>query len=222
VCGMLNEEKYLRALKDSIVNMDFDGVIQAAQHAMDGGVAPLKAITDGMAVGMSIVGEKFEKGEFFLSELIVAGAVMKEGMNVIDPYVQGGGAAVRGKVIVATVEGDNHDIGKSIVTTLLVARGFEVVDLGIDVASETIVCAVEEHQPDILGLSALLTVTMPKMEEVINALQAAGLRDNVKVIVGGTPVTAEFAARIGADYCAVNAVEGVEKCVAWVTPEDEG
>lgn len=217
----MTKDKYLSALKDSIVNMDFDGVIRAAKHAMDAGVAPIKAITDGMAVGMSVVGEKFEKGEYFLSELIVAGAVMREGMAIINPYVQGGGAEVRGKVIMATVEGDNHDIGKSIVTTLLVARGFDVVDLGIDVASEKIVWAVKEHQPDILGLSALLTVTMPQMGEVVDALKAAGLRENVKVIVGGTPVTSEFAESIGADYCAVNAVEGVEKCVAWVSTEDE-
>lgn len=147
---------------------------------------------------------------------------MKEGMAIINPYVQGEGVEVRGKVVLATVEGDNHDIGKSIVTTLLVARGFEVVDLGIDVASEKIVDAVKKHQPDILGLSALLTVTMPKMGEVVEALKAAGLRENVKVIVGGTPVTSEFAESIGADHCAANAVEGVEKCVAWVSTADEG
>jgi corrinoid protein of di/trimethylamine methyltransferase len=215
------DDKYLLALKVSVVNLDFDGIVTAAKEAMDAGVNPLTAITEGMAAGMSIVGDRFEKGEYFLAELVVAGAVMNDGMAIINPYITGSETEVREKVVMATVEGDNHDIGKTIVTTLLTANGIDVVDLGIDVPTQKIVDAVKEHEPSILGLSALLTVTMPKMGEVIEALQAAGLRERVKVIVGGTPVTPDFAESIGADYCATDAVEGVEKCVEWVTPKEE-
>jgi len=209
------EEKYLIALKESILNLDYTGVVKAAREAMDAGVDPLRAITDGMAPGMSIIGEKFETGEYFLSELVVAGDVMREGLKVINPYIGEEGSKRRDKMVIATVEGDMHDIGKSIVATLLIARGFEMADLGVDVPAEKIVDAVKEHKPAILGLSALLTVTMPKMGEVIAALKTAGLREKVKVIIGGSSVSAKFAESIGADHSTNNAVEGVDKCVDW-------
>ena len=211
-------EKYLTSLKESIVNLDFNAVVKAAGAAMDAGVDPHIAITDGIVPGMTIVGEKYETGEYFLSELVVAGAVMKEGMEVINPYLKGDSSKKVGKVVIATVEGDNHDLGKNIVTTLLGVHGFEVVDLGKDVPTDKIIAAVKERKPDILGLSALLTVTMPKMGEAIDTLKAADLRERVKVIVGGSPVTPEFAESIGADHCAVNALEGIKKCTEWVTP----
>jgi len=214
----MDREKYLVSLKESIVNLDFNAVVEAAKKAMDAGVDPHIAITDGMVSGMTIVGEKYETGEYFLSELVVAGAVMKEGMEVINPYLKGDSSKKLGKVVIATVEGDNHDLGKNIVTTLLGVHGFEVVDLGKDVPTDKIIAAVKERKPDILGLSALLTVTMPKMGEAIDTLKAADLRERVKVIVGGSPVTPEFAESIGADHCAVNALEGIKKCTEWVTP----
>jgi len=209
--------EYLESLKEGIVNLDFDSIVKLAKEAMDAGIDPIRAITDGMAAGMRIVGEKFQNGEYFLSELIVAAEVFKEGMKVIDPYIRGEGFKEGGKVVMATVEGDNHDIGKSLVATLLMARGFEVIDLGVDVLTGEIVKAVRENVPDVLGLSALLTVTMPKMGEVIEALELAGLRGKVKVIVGGSPVTREFAEKIGADYRAADAVEGVNKCLEWLS-----
>ena len=210
------EERYLAALKEGILNLDYTGVVRAAEEAMDAGIDPLRAITDGMAPGMSIVGEKFETGEYFLSELVVAGDVMREGLKIINPYIKEDDAKRREKMVIATVEGDMHDIGKSIVATLLMARGFEVVDLGVDIPAEKIVDAVREHKPAILGLSALLTVTMPKMREVIEALRAAGLREEVRVIIGGSSVSVQFAESIGADHGSNNAVEGVEKCAEWV------
>ncbi len=214
------KEKYLVSLKESIVNLDFNAVVEVAKEAMDAGVDPHLAITDGMVPGMTIVGEKFESGEYFLAELVVAGEVMKEGMEVINPYLKGDSAKRLGKVVIATVEGDNHDLGKSIVTTLLRVYNFEVVDLGIDVPTDKIINAVKERKPDIVGLSALLTQSMPEMGEVIKALKVAGLREKVKVIVGGSPVTSEFAESIGADHCAVNALEGIKKCTEWVTPRE--
>ena len=210
---LMDREKYLASLKESIVNLDFNAVIEVAKEAMDAGVDPHIAITDGMVAGMTVVGEKYETGEYFLSEMVVAGEVMKEGMKVINPYIKGGSTKKLGKVVIATVEGDNHDLGKNIVTTLLRVHGFEVVDLGEDVPTNTIINAVKERKPDILGLSALLTVTMPKMGEAIEALKVADLREKVKVIVGGSPVTSEFVESIGADHCAVNALEGIKKCM---------
>ncbi len=213
-------EKYLASLKESIINLDFNTVVEVAKEAMDAGVDPRIAITDGMVPGMVVVGEKFESGEYFLSELVVSSEVMKEGLKVINPYIKGDNSKGMEKVVIATVEGDCHDIGKNIVTTLLRVQGFEVVDLGIDVPTDNIIDAVKEHKPAILGLSALLTLTMTKMGEIIEVLKAVNLREKVKVIVGGTPVTSEFAASIDADHCAVNALEGVKKCLEWVTPQE--
>lgn len=213
-------EKYLVSLKESIVNLDFDAVVKVAQEAMEVGVVPHLAITEGMVPGMTIVGEKFEKGEYFLSELVVAAEVMKEGLKVVNPYLEGGDSERLGKVVIATVEGDQHDLGKGIVTSLLRVHGFEVVDLGVDVPTERVIDAVKEHQPAIVGMSALLTLTMPKMGEVIEALKTASFREKVKVILGGTSVTSEFAESIGADHRAVNALEGVKKCVEWVTYQE--
>ncbi len=212
------EEKHLAALKESIVKLDFGTIETAARGAMEAGIDPGTAISRGIVPGMAVVGEKFESGEYFLSELVVAAEVMKEGMKVINPYIKQEDRSIARKVVIATVEGDHHDLGKNIVTTLLIAQGFDVFDLGIDVSPSRITDAVKEHQPDILGMSALLTLTMTKMGETIESLKEAGLRDRVKVIVGGTPVTPEFAESIGADYRALNALEGVKKCVEWVAP----
>ena len=216
----MDKEKYLASLKESIINLDFNAIVEVAKEAMNAGVDPHIAITDGLVPGMSIIGEKYESGEYFLGDLVVAGEVMKEGLKVINPYIKGDSAKKLAKVLITTVEGDNHDLGKNIVTTLLGVHSFEVVDLGKDVPTDKIIDAVKEHKPDILGLSALLTVTMAKMGEAIEALKVADLREKVKVIVGGSPVTSEFAESIGADHCAVNAAEGVRKCTEWVTPRE--
>jgi len=214
------EGKYLGALKEAIVSLDFSAIVEAARGAMEAGVDPRVAITEGMVPGMAVVGEKFESGEYFLSELVVAGEVMKDGMKIIDPYIKGDSSTTAERAVVCTVEGDYHDIGKNIVITLLGVQGFKVFDLGMDVAAEKVVSAVKEHKPAIVGLSALLTTTMLGMGEVIEALKAAELRDKVRVIVGGTPVTPDFADSIGADHCAVNAMEGVHKCVEWVMKKE--
>lgn len=215
----MSEDKYLTSLRESIVNLDFATVVNAAREAMEAGIDPNVAINQGMVPGMAIVGNKYEKGEYFLPELIVAAEVMREGMNVITPYIKGEAAKKLGKVVMATVEGDHHDLGKNIVCSLLGVQGFEVVDLGIDVPTERIVEAVKKNNPAIVGMSALLTLTMAKMADTIAALKEAGLRNKVKVILGGTPVTEEFARSIGADHRGANALEGVKKCVEWVTGE---
>ena len=213
----MSESEHLSALKDAITNMDLEGIMKVAQAAMDAGVDPQSAITDGMVPGMVEVGQKFEEGEYFLSELIVAGEVIKDGLKVIEPYIAAGStASTKSKAVIATVQGDSHDIGKNIVVTLLGVQGFDVEDLGIDVPAEMIVEKVREQHPEVLALSALLSTTMPRMGDVIEGLKAAGLRASVKVIVGGAPITQAFADSIGADHCAANAIEGVNKCAEWV------
>jgi corrinoid protein of di/trimethylamine methyltransferase len=211
-----SQERYLEALRNSVVNLDFESVTRASKDAMNAGMDPLKAIEEGLAAGVRLVGEKFERYECFLAELIVSGEVMKEGISIIKPYIKGESAKPKGKVILATVMGDNHDIGKNLVATMLIVSGFDVVDLGVDVPTETIVEAVRSMKPQVLGLSALLTVTMSVMEDIIKVLKANGLREHLKVIVGGSPVTEEFAKTIGADYRAADAMDGVRKCTEWV------
>lgn len=217
VVRAMTRDEHLRALRDAITGMDLENIKNVAQAAMDDGVDPQTAITEGMVPGMVEVGEKFEAGEYFLSELVVAGEVMKDGVAVMEPYLTAEAAEEsRAKAIVATVEGDYHDIGKNIVATLLSVQGFEVRDLGTDVPAERIVEEARSYQPDVIGLSALLSTTMPRMGEVITALDEAGVRKKTKVIVGGTPVTPAFAKSIGADHCALNAIEGVHACVEWM------
>jgi corrinoid protein of di/trimethylamine methyltransferase len=213
----MTKEQHLQALRDAITNMDLENIGKVAQAAMDDGVDPQVAITEGMVPGMVEVGQKFEEGEYFLSELVVAGEVMKDGIAVMEPYLTADAVEEnKAKAIVATVEGDYHDIGKNIVATLLSVQGFDVKDLGMDVSAERIVEEAKTYKPDVIGLSALLSTTMPRMGDVIKALDEAGLRDKIKIIVGGTPVTPQFAASIGADHCALNAIEGVHKCADWM------
>ena len=219
----MTREEHLQALKDAITSMDLENIGKVAQAAMDGGVDPQVAITEGMVPGMVEVGQKFKEGEYFLSELVVAGEVMKDGIAVMEPYLTANAAEEsKARAIVATVEGDYHDIGKNIVATLLGVQGFDVRDLGMDVPAERIVEEAKNFEPDVIGLSALLSTTMPRMGDVIRALEAAGLRDRVKVIVGGTPVTPQFAESIGADHCALNAIEGVHKCTEWIANAEGG
>ena len=212
----MKEEEILGKIRDAIVNLDIDGVQNACKEAIEAGIPAYKAVGDGMSKGMVIVGEKYENNEYFLAELIMAGEVMKEGMIVLEPHLKSGDLKKIGKVAIGTVRGDLHDIGKNVVVTLLGAAGFDVVDLGVDVPSEKFVETVKEGNPDILGMSALLTTTMIEMESVIKALKEAGVRDKVKIIIGGAPITKEYAEKIGADAAARDAVQGVNVCKSWV------
>jgi 5-methyltetrahydrofolate--homocysteine methyltransferase len=214
---MSKRVEVLARLRDCVVNLDIDGVKRAAREALDAGVTPYEAIMDGMAKGMEVVGQKYEAGEYFLAELIMAGETMKEGLSVLQPYMKAGDMKHIGKVVIGTVEGDLHDIGKNVVITLLTASGFEVIDLGVDVPAEKFVEAVKQYKPDIVAMSALLTTTMVNMAKVIKALEQAGLRDKVKIIVGGAPLTEEYAKQIGADAYGRDAVEGVNICKKWVS-----
>jgi len=209
------EKEILAKLRDSIVNLDIDGVKKASEEALAAGMPAYKAVVEGMAKGMEIVGQKYEDGEYFLAELIMAGETMKEGMAVLEPYLKAGDIEAAGKVVIGTVRGDLHDIGKNVVVTLLKAANFDIIDLGVDVSAEQFVQAVREHNPDIVAMSALLTTTMIEMEKIVKELKKAGLRDKVKIIIGGAPITSEYAEKIGADAAAKDAVEGVRTCTEW-------
>lgn len=210
------EKEALERVVECIVGLKFDEIREACQQALDVGIPAFKIVGKGMADGMRIVGEKYEANEFFLSELIVAGEVMKEGMKVVEPHLKAGDVKKIGKIAIGTVYGDLHDIGKNVVAVMLGAAGFDVVDLGVDVPTERFVETVRQEKPEIVGMSALITVTMPEMEKVMTALERAGVRDKVKVIIGGAPVTTQFAEKIGADAAAKDAVDGVKICKSWV------
>lgn len=213
---MREKEVILGKIREAIVNLDIEGIKEACKEAIDRGIPAYKAVTDGMAKGMEIVGEKYESNEYFLAELIMAGETMKEGMTVLEPYLKAGDIKTSGKVVIGTVRGDLHDIGKNIVVTLLSAAGFDIIDLGVDVSLEKFVKAVKDNNPNIVGMSALLTTTMVEMERVVKALKDAGLRDKIKIVIGGAPITQEYAEKIGADAAARDAVEGVKICKSWV------
>ncbi|RJS77187.1 cobalamin-binding protein [Candidatus Bathyarchaeota archaeon] len=211
------QDDLLEKIKEAIVNLDIDNIQKLCKEAVDAGIPAYKVVTDGMAKGMDIVGQKYEANEYFLAELIMAGETMKEGMKVLEPYLKTGEVKRLGKVVIGTVRGDLHDIGKNIAATLLRSAGFDVIDLGVDVSPEQFVEAVRRNNPDIVAMSALLTTTMTEMENTIKALKEAGLRDKVKIIIGGAPITPEYAEKIGADAAAKDAVDGVNICKSWVS-----
>jgi len=173
-------------------------VVALTTQAVDEGYTA-KEILDAMLTGMSIIGVKFKNNEVFVPEVLIAARAMNSGMEVIKPLLINQGVESAGKVVLGTVKGDLHDIGKNLVRMMMVGNGLEVVDLGVNVAPEKFVAAIEENHPDILAMSALLTTTMGNMRAVIQAVTDSGLRDQVKIMVGGAPVTADFAASIGAD-----------------------
>jgi len=175
-------------------------------RALNSGVSPL-SVVDALSDGLMVVGNKYENGEYFLSELIMAGILATEISNLLKPLLKKSEVKPIGKVVIGTVRGDLHDIGKNIVATMFSSVGFEVVDLGIDVPAEKFVDAAKTENPDIIGLSCLLTTSMDEMKNVIGKLRGADLRRNVKIMVGGRPITQEFADGIGADAFSANAIK---------------
>lgn len=190
----------LNLLYEAILSGKQKLAIEATNAALADKADPKELIDKYMIKAMEEIGARFERQEAFVPELLMAGRAMKASLNILQPLLQvSGQSSSLGKVVLGTVKGDLHDIGKNLVASMLEGCGFEVIDLGIDMESDKFVEAVREHNADILGLSALLTTTMPYMKTVIEALQTAGLRDKVKVIVGGAPVSEGFAREIGAD-----------------------
>lgn len=199
-------------IRRAILDGDDELTVDLVKKALAAGKEPLEVLNQGCIPGIEKAGALFEAEEFFLPELITAGEATKAAMDLLLPELKKTDGAWKsaGKFIVGTVEGDMHDIGKSIVASMLSAAGFEVTDLGIDVSTDRFVEEVKAGKPDFVGLSALLTSTMPKQGEVIEALKEAGLRDRVKVLVGGAPVSSDWAKKIGADGYAEDAVAAVK------------
>jgi 5-methyltetrahydrofolate--homocysteine methyltransferase len=201
----------LQKISEELQKGNFKEVPKLVQEALYTGIAPSKILSDGLVAGMDVVGERFRMDEIFLPEVLISAKAMQAGMEVLRPRLVETGAKLAGKIVLGTVKGDIHDIGKNLVKMLLEGAGYQVIDAGIDVPIEKFVDAVKINRPNILGLSALLTTTMPMMKEVIESLIEAGVRNNVKVMVGGAPITEKFAKDIGADGYAPDAASAVVK-----------
>lgn len=186
-------------IREATMNGRGEAVQGLVRQALDGGVGLDEIIGDGFIAAMGEVGQKFSRGDIFVPEMLVAARAMKMGLAVLEPVILAGGREYLGKIVIGTVQGDLHDIGKNLVAMMLQGSGYQIIDLGVDVKPETFVAAIREHEPDAVGLAALLTTTMKFMRETVAAIEAAGLRPKVKIMVGGAPVTAPFAAQIGAD-----------------------
>ena len=213
----LNDEELAEQVHDDMYNGLRDEVVEATHILLGRGWAPARVLNDALVEGMRIVGVDFRDGILFVPEVLLAANAMKAGMEVLRPLLAETGAEPIGKVVIGTVKGDIHDIGKNLVSMMLEGAGFEVVNIGINNSAEKYLAALAEHQPDILGMSALLTTTMPYMKVVIDTLVQQGLRDRYIVLVGGAPLNDEFAQAIGADaYCrdAAVAVETAKALIA--------
>jgi len=185
------------------------GVVELTQSALDNGISPDVIIKQGLTAGMQVVGEKFSTKEYFIPDMLASAEAVGAAMDILKPHLEASNVETKGKFAIVTVKGDIHDIGKNIVAILLKGAGYEVNDLGTDVPTEKIVEIVREYKPDYLGLSALLTTTMVAMGEVIEALKENGLRDKVKVLIGGAAVSNEYAREIGADAYCVDGFEAI-------------
>ena len=203
-------------LQEAIIAGDGDRARELAQRLLDDGVSARDILDAGLLPGMDIVGKRMREGDCFIPEVLLSARTMQGALDTLKPHLGEGEGAGLGTVVLGTVEGDLHDIGKNLVGMLLQGAGFTVVNLGTGVTSQQFVAAVKEHGATILGMSALLTTTLPRMAETIAALQAAGLREQVKVLVGGAPVTKAFAESLGADGYGANAGMAVDRAKALV------
>ncbi|MDW8105031.1 MAG: corrinoid protein [Armatimonadota bacterium] len=205
-------QEELKALAQAILEGKRNEAVELTQKLIDAGVTPKQILDEGLIAGMSVAGEKFKNGEYFVPEILVAARAMKAAMEILRPLLVATDVQPIGTMVIGTVRGDLHDIGKNLVAMMVEGAGFKVVDLGVDVTADKFVAAAKEHNAQIVGMSALLTTTMTYIPEVIKAFDAEGLRPKVKLIVGGAPVTQEWADQIGADGYAPDAATAVDKC----------
>lgn len=201
----------LKKLYDAILDGNLEESVAVTEEAIAGMMAPDEIINGYMVKAMGEIGNRFEAGEAFVPELLMAARAMKGSLDLLKPLMKGDDSAIVGKVLIGTVKGDMHDIGKNLVASMLEGNGFEVINLGVDVSETKFVSSIKEYHPQIICMSALLTTTMGNMKTVIDALKAEGVRDHVKVMVGGAPVTEKYAESIGADGFSTNANSAVAK-----------
>ncbi len=202
-------EQLFEEIKNTVIAGKHKEIEALVQKAIQDKANLDDLISKALIAAMDVVGDRFAKSEIFVPEMLVAAMTMKKGLDMIKPLLKDQEQQSRGKVVLCTVKGDLHDIGKNLVVMMLEGAGFEVIDLGVDVTVENVIAKVAEIQPQVLGLSALLTTTMPEMENVINVLQTSGMRGAVKVMLGGAPLSADFAEKIGADAFGKDATEAV-------------
>ena len=202
-------EQLFEEIKNTVIAGKHKKIKALVNKAIQKKIKPDDLINNALIAAMDAVGDRFAKSEIFVPEMLVAAMTMKKGLDILKPLLKDPVAQSKGKVVLCTVKGDLHDIGKNLVGMMLEGAGFEVIDMGVDVTVGNVVDKVSEIQPQVLGLSALLTTTMPEMQNVINALQARGMRGAVKVMVGGAPLNPEFAEEIGADAFGHDAAEAV-------------
>ncbi len=200
----------LSTISTMVIEGNFADMVNITNQALEEGLSAEEILNNGLMLGMDHVGVEFKAGNMFVPEVLRSAKAMQESMDIVRPLLVESGAETAGKVVLGTVKGDLHDIGKNLVSMMCEGAGFEIVDLGKDVEPDTFVNAVKEHKPNILGMSALLTTTMRSMERTIKALEEAGVRDTVKIMIGGAPVTQDFANQIGADGYAANAASASE------------
>ncbi len=198
-------------VRQSVIDGNMEVTQKLVQKALAENVPAEQILKDGLILAMSEVGRLFESGEFFVPEMLISARAMKSGLALLQPHLAAANIQAIGKVVIGTMQGDLHDIGKNLVGMMLEGTGFEVIDLGVDVSPQKFVEAVKEHQPDLIGCSALLTTTMPRMKDVVTALKEAGLRDRVKVMIGGAPITEKYAHDIGADIYAPDAASAATR-----------
>lgn len=200
----------LETIKGMVVGGKFKDIEKQVQQAIDGGIDLERLINESLISAMDIVGKRFADGDIYVPEMLVSATTMKRGLDIIKPLLVEGEAENRGTIVMATVKGDLHDIGKNLVTMMMEGAGFKIIDLGVNVGVGDLIDRVNKENADILGLSALLTTTMPEMEKVIETLAAEGLKDQVKIMVGGAPIDQRFAENIGADGYGEDAAEAVQ------------
>ena len=206
----------LNNVSEALQRGDAEKVEELVKKALEENLTPKIILEDGLIKGMDIIGKKFKKNEVYVPEVLIAARAMHAGMNILRPKLIASGVKNVGTIIIGTVKGDLHDIGKNLVKMMLEGAGFEVIDLGVDVSAEKFVEAVKLHHPDIIGMSALLTTTMVNMPQVIKALEAAGLRSKVKIMIGGAPITQNYSEQIGADGYSADAASAVDKAKTFV------
>lgn len=206
-------ENKLESISAALIKGQAPQVADLIKTCLDDGLEPTTILGQGLISGMNVIARRFKTDEIFLPEVMIAARAMNAGLEILDPVLSITGAKPRGKIVLGTVKGDLHDVGKNLVSIMFRGAGFKVIDLGIDVPVENFIQAVNEHQPDILGLSALLTMTLPMMEETLASAKKAGLKDKVVIMVGGAPVTQSFADKIGAHGYAPDAASAVEKAI---------
>ncbi len=202
--------EHIEQIKTAVVSGKHAEIEALVDKAIEDRVDLGTLINDALIAAMDVVGGKFSRGEIFVPEMLVSAVTMKKGLERIKPLLKSGEEQIRGTILMGTVKGDLHDIGKNLVIMVLEGAGFRVIDLGVDLSVEKVIEQVEEHKPHVLGLSALLTTTMPEIRKVLDALEEKGLRNEVKVMVGGAPIDAKFAEKIGADGYGKDAAEAVQ------------